>query len=377
MAIAAGPVYTTSIAASRNGIDVTKRIAQEMPDESLFAVLLMRARKKVATNWDIRWWDDRPNGWWTAVNNVAGYDDNDTDIVVDDETIIVAKDVIKNTRTGEQMLVTAVNNTTHTLTVTRGYGSTAAAAMLDDDNIMLLANAMEENSDTPTEKLSQPTEHTNYIQTIRTPFSESDLSAHSDLITDGTERKRLRRLKMLEHRLAIERTAIWGEAKKDTANKRFLTGGVLSFITTNVYDASGDLTETRFDEFCEEGFRYGGTSKVLIASPSIGARINSWAKAKIQTSSGETTYGLKLNYIQTFHGKVYLVNSRTFEHDYADCGILLDMPNIYYRPLQGSDTKLFTDIQSKGKDGWQDEYRTKFGMQVELEKTHAYLKNGL
>jgi hypothetical protein len=236
---------------------------------------------------------------------------------------------------------------------------------------------MVEYSSAPAVKVAQPTEHENYVQSLRTSFNESDLSAQSDLLTDGTERQRLRRLKMLEHRLGIERTAIWGEPKKDTTNRRFLAGGVVSFIKTNVYDASGDLTEARFDEFTEQGFKYGGSSKILICSPSIGARINSWAKAKIQTSTGDTTYGLKLNYIQTFHGKVYLVNSCTFEHDYSSWGILLDMPHIFYRPLQGRDTKLFPDVQARDVDGWMDEYRTKFTMKVEVEKTHALLKNGV
>lgn len=371
------PVYTNDIAVSRQGIDVSKRIAQEMPDESQFAVLLMRARKEPVDHWLVRWYDDRPNGWWTQINNVGGYDANATELVVDDSSLFAPKDLIKNGRTGEQMYVSDVNHTTKKLTVVRGYGVTAKQTINDDDWIMFLSNAMEENSTKPVSRLSQPTEHENYVQTVRTPFDESDLSASSSIVTNETERKRLRRLKMIEHRLSIERVAIWGEKKKDLANRRYLASGVVPFITSNVYDASGNLTEARFDEFCEPGFKYGSKNKVLLCSPAIGARINSWAKGKIETSSGQKTYGLQLSYIQTFHGRVFLVTSRTFEHDYASWAILLDMQNITYAPLKGRDTKLFPNIQENDRDGWVDEYRTKFTMKVELEKTHAILKNGV
>lgn len=370
------PVYTTDITARRQAIDVTKRIALEAPDESTLMVLLMRARKRPTQHWNVVWYDDRPNGWWTQVNNAAGYNADATNIVVDDASIFAAKDVIKVARTGEQLYVTDVDYDNNTISVTRQYGVTAKADLRNDDWLMQMGNAMEENSSAPKPKLAQPVERENYVQTVRTPFDESDLSAVSEVVTSESERKRLRRLKMLEHRLALERIALWGEKKKDTVNKRYLAGGVVSFISSNVYDADGLLTEKKFNgDFTEMGFKYGSKSKVLVCGPALGSVINDFAASKIQTSSGESTYGLKLNYVQTFHGRVYIIVSQTFEHDYESWGVLLDMKHIHYRPQRGRDTKLYTNIQDNDVDGWMDEYRTKFTMQVELEKCHAIIKN--
>ncbi|MCK9327135.1 MAG: DUF5309 domain-containing protein [Bacteroidales bacterium] len=369
------PVYTSDITARRQGIDVTKRIAMEFPEESAFMVMLMRSKRLMANHWNLVWWDDRPGGWWTQINNAVGYNNAATDLIVDDSTIFAAKDMLKVARTGEQMLITAVDHDTKTLTVVREYGTTGKAALLDDDWVMLLANAMEEFSTVPAAKISQPVERENYVQTYRTPFDESDLSAVSDIVTSESERKRLRRLKLLEHRMGLERTIIFGEKKKDTNNKRFTCGGLLNFITSNSYDAGGLLTEKKWNDFTKMGFKYGSKSKVLVCGPTVGSLINDFAASKIQTNSGQTTYGLKLNYIQTFHGRVYIVPSQTFEHDYADMGVLCDMRHIRFRPVKGRDTKLFTDIQSKDADGWRDEYRTKFSLQVEVEKCHSIIKN--
>jgi hypothetical protein len=369
------PVYTTDITARRQAIDVTKRIALESPDESQLMVLLMRARKKPTSHWNVVWYDDRPGGWWTQVNNAAGYTNVATELVVDDAGIFAAKDIVKVTRTGEQLFISEVDYDNNTITVAREYGTTGKAALLDDDWLMLLTNAMEENSLAPRPKLSQPVERENYVQTVRTPFDESDLSAISDVVTDQSERKRLRVMKMLDHRLALERTAIWGEKKKDATNKRYLTGGVIQFIASNVYNASGTLTEKKWNAFTELGFKYGSKEKVFVCGPAVGSLLNDFAVGKIQTTSGEKTYGIRLKYIDTFHGRVHIIPSQTFEQDYASWGALLDMRYIRYRPQKGRDTKLYTNIQAPDRDGWMDEYRTKFTMQVELEKCHALLKN--
>lgn len=369
------PVYTQDIAVRRQGIDITKRIALESPDESQLMVLLMRARKRPVRHWNAVWFDDRPAGWWTQVDNSDGYTASSTSIKVSDSGIFAPKDIAKVSRTGEQLFIEDVNHGNNTLTVIREYGTTTKAALQDDDWIMLLTNAMEENSLAPQPKLAQPIERENYVQTVRTPFDESDLSAVSDVLTDKKERQRLRVLKMLDHRLSLERTAIWGEKKKDIANRRYLAGGVMEFIESNVYNASGNLDEKAWADFTELGFKYGSKSKVFVCGPAVGSLLNDFAAGKIQTTSGERTYGIRLRYIDTFHGRVHIVPSQTFEYDYASWGVLLDMKHIHFRPQQGRDTKLFTDIQANDRDGWMDEYRTKFTMQVELEKCHAILKN--
>lgn len=374
--MARGPVTTFDIDRDRKELDVTKRIAEERPDIGLFMVILMRARKRRTINTILQWWDDRPWAWWCDVTEAV--DETSTTIPVDDASIFAPKDVAIVPRTQEQIFVEDVNLQANTITVIRGYGTVAAAPIQAGDKLMWLANAMEQFSRAPQSKVAQPTKRFNFTQTVRTPFDESMQSATDNLVTAETERQRLRRKKLFDHRLALERTAIWGQMKEDPVNRRHLTAGINSYIITHEFDFGGQMDEkTFFGPFTEMAFAYGSQDKVLLTSPTVAVRLNEFAREKIETSSGEDTYGLKLRYIQTFLGRLYIVVSRTFEHDFAGAGFVLDMENIWYRPKQTRDTKLRTNIQENDADGWRDEYLTEFAMQVELEKTHVRFVNAV
>lgn len=368
-------VLTYDIDRERRDIDVSAEIARLIPDDSPFTVILMRARKKVTDTAEFIWYEEEPGGYWTQINNTTGYTAADTNLVVDDASIFAPKDVIKVPRTGEVMFVTAVNTTTNTITVLRGYGVTAAAALNDNDWLVRIGNAMEEFSTAPEPKLKQPTKGYNYTQIFRTPFDQSMTSASEALKTRETERTRLRKLKALEHRMDLERAFLLGERKEDVQNKRRMSGGLLSFIQTNVYDAGGTLTEAEFENFCEMLFQYGSSRKLLVCSPRVISVINQFAQGKLMTEVGENTYGVRLTKYMSAHGDLYLVKSKTLEKEYAYMAIGIDMDNVYYRPLNGRDTKLRTNIQANDADGWMDEYMTEAGLEVRLEKTHAILKN--
>jgi hypothetical protein len=190
-------------------------------------------------------------------------------------------------------------------------------------------------------------------------------------------RIRLRRQKSIEHRIDLEKTGLWGERYEDISNQRKMTGGVEQFITTNSYDVSttngGVLTEAELEKITETAFKYksptGGT-KLMLTSYGVGGIINQFAAGRIKTTSGEETYGLRLKKLTTFNGDLIIAPTRLFENDYAKTAMILDMENIEYRPFGKVDTKLRTNIQANDKDGWEDEYMTKFGIRVRNEETH-------
>lgn len=372
--MAGSPVLTYSIDKERRNIDVAKDIARLVPDTSPFMVVLMRAKKKATRTAEFRWYEEEPGGWWTQINNAEGYLADATELVIDDVDIFEPKDVIKVPRTGEVMYVVSKDEATDTITVLRGYGTTTAAALTDDDWLMRIGNAMEEFSTAPKPKLKQPTKQYNYTQIMRTPFDQSMTSEAESLVTSESERTRLRRDKAFDHRLDLERAMIFGERKEDVAKKTRMTGGLLSFIKTNVMDIGGALTEAEFENFCEVLFQYGSKRKLLVCAPRVGSIINQFAMGKIETRSGEDTYGIRLKTYRSFHGDLYIVTSQTFEKEYAGMGIGVDMDYIKYRPLAGRDTKLKTNIQANDADGWMDEYMTEAGLEVRLEKAHAVLK---
>jgi hypothetical protein len=374
-----GPNYTLSVDKTRRDIDVARDIARLYPNETPFAVFLMRARKVTTPTAEFIWYDSRLGSWWTKVNHEGGYAADATQIVVDDETIYVPYDVIKVPRTGEVMLVTAVATETHTATVIRGYGVTAAAALNDNDNLMRIGNAQKEFSTAPQSKIKQPSKEYNYTQIFRTTFDQSMTGAAEALKTNETERVRLRKDKGVDHRMDIERGFIWGERKEDVSAKRRMTGGLLSFIKTNVNDigAISNFDEDEVEDFCAEIFKYGSKSKLFVCGSALGSKFNKIASGKIQTQVGQNKYGLRIATYMSFHGDLHIVTSQTFEQEYAGWGISMELKNVDYRPLSGRDTKLRANIQAPDADGWMDEYLTEAGLRVRLEETHGVFKSSL
>jgi hypothetical protein len=309
-----------------------------------------------------------------AVNNGAGYADNATEITVDDGTKFRAGDVIKITRTGEQLLVVSV--ATHALTVLRAWGSTAAAAIVNDDPVLIVGNANQEHATKRAMKIGDITKKTNYTQIFRTPFGISRTANKSD--TNGkNDLAHQRMMQLIEHQKEIERAFWFGEPKEDLTgtHPRRATGGIDYFITTNATDAGGSLTE--FDGFFRSGFRYGSKSKWLFAAPIVVSAINYWAKSKLVTEINDKTYGISVMKYTTPFGVVNLVTMNLFTEVtlYSGYAYLIDMECLAYRFIADSDTKLKTNIQDPSADGEEDEYLTECGLEFSQEKKCALLYN--
>ena len=366
------PVLTFDLDTQRRDLDIAKDIARYIPEETPWTVMLMQSRKKATQAAQFFWWEEDIYGYWSQINNAAGYDSVATSIVVDDGTLFKAKDIVKIPRTGEIMFVSSVN--INTLTVVRGYGETVAAAIVDNDYIFNLGNAMEERSSAPEEKLLQPTKIYNYCGITRTTFGGSGTLLAEQQVTNEQERARLTRDKGIDHRLALERQLLFGERKEDATNKRRMSRGVEKFITTNVYDAGGTLTEVEFDNnVCEPVFKYGSKTKVLIASPRMVSIINGFAKEKLQVSQGARAYGLELMEYISPHGRLVIAPSRMLEYYYAYHSFVVDMKFAFLRTLR--DTKLRRNIHAPDLDGFLDEYLTEAGLELRVEKSHMTIKN--
>ena len=79
------------------------------------------------------------------IDAVAGYAAGITVFVVDSTAGIIPKMVLHLPRTRENIRVVSVDSATQ-LTVTRAFGRVAAAAILDDDVMVVIGNAHEEGS---------------------------------------------------------------------------------------------------------------------------------------------------------------------------------------------------------------------------------------
>ncbi|HWR54906.1 MAG TPA: DUF5309 family protein [Negativicutes bacterium] len=375
-----GVTSTGDIASYRQKIDMSEKIAQLRPNAAPLTVLLKRMKnKRTVYNPEYDWMEDDLYARWDAINAAAGYAVGITALVVDNALYFIEGDTVKVPRTGEVMLVTAINTTTNTLTVKRGYGTTAAAALVDNDPLVIIGNANEEGAGLRGIRAQDPNKVTNYTQIFRTPVG---LTRTQDKTRNhGPKEKAYQRMKAgIMHKVDMERAFLFGEKGKDTGTQgkpRRTTAGILSYMTYNVLDCSAATpTAGAINTWLEEVFLYGSSEKVLLASAKLCTIFDNIAENKLQTVPGAKTYGVAIKEYLSTHGKLYIVKHPLLEGAvYGKYGIAVDMENIAYCPLDASDTQLLTNRQNNDEDQEKDEYLTEAGIELRLPKTHAIIKN--
>ncbi len=367
---------TGNVLADRRVIDISKKIDVLEPDAAPLVLLTKKLGKKVAINPKFNWMEEDSLDQVDAVNYSTGYTAGATSVTVDTGTLFRVGDVVKVVASGEQMLVTAIS--TNDLTVTRGWGATAAGSIADNAVLLIVGNANQEGATKRAFKIGDQVEKTNYTQIFRTPFGITE-TANASEMHGGNDLKHQRMMQLIEHQKEIERAFWFGEPKEDTTgtHPRRATGGVDYWISTNLTDAGGTLTELEFDEFLRTGFRYGSKVKWLFAAPIVVAAISFWAKGKLLLAPKDKTYGISvMQWISPF-GLVNIVLQNLFTEvsTYAGYAYLLDMEGKEYRYLEGRDTKLKTNIQDNSADSEEDEYITECGLEHRQEKKDALLYN--
>lgn len=369
------PVYTSTISDERRDIDVSSKIHRLVEDSSPFVALLMKAKKDKCTTSRIEWWDSKPGEWWAQT--VGAVADSVSVIPVTDASPFREKDVVIVPATEEILYVTATDeeSTQNTITVRREASGTTAKAIPDNSNLMRLGNAMEQFSSAPESKIAQPFMGWNVTQIFRTPFDMSETASKESLKTKENERHRLRKEKGMDHGLDMERAFIFNRRFQSPKAERQTAGGLLQFIGNRGIDMENKFSEEALEEYCKILFQFGKKKKFFMCSRTILSNINFIARDRIETTSGEETYGLRLKkYVSTF-GDLILLPSQTLERDYEGLGIGVDFDYIRFMPFADRDTKLRTNIQANDADGWRDEYLTEATLEVRQPDLHAVMYN--
>jgi hypothetical protein len=379
MAVVTGTRDTRNITQNKIVVDMSDTIALLQPNAEPFMSFLKIAKRntEVATNPKFEWLEDDLLPRWDAVNNASGYQPSDTSIVVDNSSYFTVNDVVKVPRTGEVLLVTAINTTTNTLTVVRGYGVTAAAALNDDDPLVIIGNANQEGSGTRELKSTQEVPKFNYTQIFKTPFGVTN-TENATKMYGGKDLSYQQMKAGVQHKIDMARAFVFGERKEDLSGgkPKRTTGGLLSFLTKNNYDAGGQLTQTEFDNnISEVVFKYGSKEKILLASARLLSVINSWALGRLQVDNLAKQYGLEIFKYVTPFGVYNIMNYQHILEGavYGGYGIVIDPEAVKYRPLQGRDTKLETNIQANDEDQRKDQYITEAGLEVRNPEKHAVI----
>jgi hypothetical protein len=369
---------TGGILSNARVVDMSDTIHLLDPNEAPLTALTMKLRTVSAISPKIEWMEDdyipssdTVNGTLTTVTI--------TTITVDTlGPVFRVGDVIKHLKTGECMLVTSVP-TTATIGVTRGVGSTAAAAIDDAETLLIIGNANTENSSKRTVFTAKKTALYNYTQIFRWEFGSSGTLQASELY-GGDDLSYQQKKAGKEFRIQMERSYLWGEKAEDTTGALAIryTDGIMARVTTNV-SSIVTLTMATLEAFLRTGFRYGPARKILFASREVVSYMSLIAGTKIQTRPTDKNFPMALTEYVSPHGKLYiathnlLAGSGGTTLNYGGYGLLVDLDSCFHRPLKGRNTMLRTNIQDNDQDGRIDGYLAECGLQVIQEKNHAIM----
>ena len=338
--------------------------------------------KRTTGNPEFKWFEDVYGGRYAKV--AAAYTASASSIDVsgagtNSAYIFTVGDTVKNGRTGEVFLVTAITDG-DTIAVTSAFGTTATAAGAAGDGLFITGNVSEENSLVRNVNATRSSPQSNYTQIFKTTMAVSNTEKNSDLY-GGPDLAYQRAKKGTEHAMDIERAMWFGEKLYNTGgtqgHPRRTTGGILEFITSGssyVQNQGGPLTAPDMNTFLREGFTYGNNEKVLFASGVVLQAINEMARGQIQTQVGESKYGVNVSRWMTAFGSVDIVHNPLFVEDFGSYAFLLDLECFKYVSLNNRDTKLETNVQTPGQDGVVDQYITECGLERKQAPRHALLK---
>ena len=384
----------TSLAEGRLIVDAVDKIFLLEPNKHPLVTLLTNVgkvwdgkawngagiMKAVTGNPEFKWFEDVYGGRYARANNV--YSSTTVDVSGSGSSpayIFTVGDVVRNARTGENMLVTAIADA-DTLTVTRGFGASPQVNGAVGDGLFIVGNVNEENAGARNVNATRSTPQTNFTQIFKTSIAVSNTEKTANLY-GGRDLPYQRAKKGTEHALDIERAFWFGQKKLDVTglqgHPRRATGGVDEFISTGnsyVQNQGGPLTAPDMNTFLREAFTYGNSTKMLFAGGVVLQAINEIARGQILTKTGDTTYGVRISEWQTPFGIVNIVHNPLFVEELASRAYLLDMESFRYRHMEGRDTQLQTNIQAPDVDGEVDQYISEVGLERKQAPRHALLK---
>jgi len=390
-----GLMGTGAFAANADAEAWERRLFIERPNNKAILTTLLSMISKGKTDGDrnpiFNWWEETFQSQRLCINNAAGYNDTDATFTVDTTSqttgISGSKYVRKGTvllveSTGEHLYVTTDPTTDTSVVVTRGFGTTAAAAIADNAWLTIIGTAHEHGGAVATAQNYTPTQMTNYCQIFKETVNLTKSAANINTLRSGDEYKDQKRRAMENYAIRKEMAYLFGELKATTGTKSqplYTTRGIKATIETyasdNIITGVGNFTERQWDNWVRQVFTYGSESKLLLAGNTFLMALDTMAKnggIKMQTTPKEQTYGMSLSTLVTSSGELQVKSHPLFNvHPvYSGCGFILDMENISEVDFRA--TKYNKDLPTSD-DMILDEYIGESGIKVKSVRANMYI----
>jgi len=375
---------TSNVAQSQRTIDLFPEIMLLEPEAAPITVVLRSiyngGRRRKTNDPLFSWHEDELQ---ERIGVADGSDASTTSIAVADATIFADDDLVFVPSTGEVMRVT---DPAGPLTVVRGVGTGTGSVIAASAELYIIGTAAAEGSDSEVAESNNPVKVSNYTQIVKNSIEASGTWRSTANESTPHDWGYQHRKESIEHEKTKELAFLHGQPSADATGGSpgpvRTTGGLDHYLTENITDVAGALTESGFEDAMRLWFRYGSSTKTLFASPLIISELSLMSLGKVNTTVGSTTYGVRIQTYYSPHGTLNLVKHNLLEGEQSGNAYCVDLVagNCQYRYLDGGgapggsrDTRLYTDRQNPGTDGQRDEIISEVGLQLGQPKCHGRL----
>ena len=266
---------------------------------------------------------------------------------------MTANMVLQNTRTRENILITAVTDPTH-IAVTRGFGRVVAAALNAGDNLIQVGTAFMEGSNRPTARQLATVYIPNYTQIFRNAWGLTDTARASLAEAGYSNIAESRKDCSMFHSIDAESAILFGQPKMDTtgAQPMHATQGIIDAIyqyAPNNINAAG--ATTNYDQLValvEEAWTYSTDA----SNPKMRAGFcDSTAmkvmhqiarlSAMVEVMQSETSFGMQFTKFKFYKGEINLIEHPLMNGlQTAATGnmLVMDLPALKLAYMDGRDT---------------------------------------
>jgi hypothetical protein len=381
MAIATntGVVDTEARLSSEKVVDMDPKIGLKETDNAQFMTILKKLPSVDATQVEVRWLEDQlfPNRTTLAASATSAA--TTFALATDTGAYVRVGDILYIEVSGEKAEVTAVS--ADAVTATRSIGGVVAASAQSGVGVVIVGNASAQGADTGTLKSTDRTLGFNYTQIFRHPFGFTGTDAEIALYgADDPEREAAK--KRVEHKRAME-NSIWvggRELVSASPSSKGYMGGILEYLSTNVFAAFGALSLTGFDLRLQQILQDGDMNKVIFAAPTPARGLShlflsNWQQAE----NDDVVYGAKVSaWLNGAYGEriPVIVKREWGSHGTSGYGLggaifVIDLGNVKRRPMANRDTRLLPNRQGNGEDKVVFDYLTEMSFELKNETTHG------
>lgn len=233
----------------------------------------------------------------------------------------------------ERLRVTGYGTTTGSLTVTRAYSGTATN-YASGAYAVGLGTALAEGSDPEAARALDRVQDFNYTQIFgptKVHMSGTEQVVAKYGVANEFTKQTFNRSK--ENVVAREQAYLYGPRTNSTTTKIRTTGGIVSFITSNVDATSTQLNVTTVEALMQSAYDRGGVPDILAANPHSLADLNALNDSgRVRVDIADARRGRqRVMAVHTEYGDVTVVRNRYLQKSDA---LLWSREQVIRRPLR-------------------------------------------